>query len=411
MGRLHGVLLVALLLAPAPLPAQDAFEAALDQADALRSADPERSAALLAGLEPDIARATRHQRDRIAYLRAYRLAVFGNQPDAAAAIAVDLVARAADPDLRFRAGALAASSFAITRDFDASLGILDRILPSRLDVGDDEIRHSGLHAAALLYNEMGQYRLSLRYADEILADDPAPRTRCLASLPQLEARFRLGLLPVDDGPLGRAIDHCLAVGEDMTANFLRIVLARKLAAAGRQPDALELLRLHLPGIDAIGYQRLSVDAHALVAELLLHQEALPAAAEEAALAIASARSFSSGLPLASAHRVLYEVAEARGDPGAALAHYRRYIEADRAQPSDSHARELADAIVRDETTGPARQIELLGQQNQLLKLQHEADRQAAARTRALVLGLLFLIAGIGGWTWRVSRRQSRATDA
>lgn len=411
MATLHRVLLAALLLAPAPSPAQDDFAARLAQADALRSADPERSAALLAGLQPDLGRATLHQRQQVAYLEAYRLAVFGNRPEEAATRAAALVEQAGDVDLRFRAGALAASSFAIARDFEASLRILDRILPMRADVADSAVRHAGLHAAALLYHEMGQYRLSLRYADEILADEPAPRTRCIASLPQLDARFRLGLLPVDDGPLGRAIDQCLAVDEAMTASFLRIVLARKLEAAGRQADALELLRQHLPGIEAIGYQRLSVDAHSLVAELLLHKGDLSLAAEHAELAIASARSFSSGLPLAAAHRVLYEVAEARGDPAAALAHYRRYVEADRAQPSDARARDLAYAIVRDETTGPARQIELLGQQNQLLRLQHEVDRRAAARTRILVLVLLLLIAGIGGWTWWVAGRQPRDTAA
>lgn len=408
MARLVTVLLAALLLGSGAASAQDDFGARLEQAEALRSADPERSAALLAGLEAEADGATPLQRQRIEYLRAYRLAVYGNQPGEAAKRAMALFDRAEDTDLRFRAGALAASALAITRDFDASLRVLNRVLPLRQDVQDDEVRLDGVYAAALLYNEMGQYRLSLRYADEMLLQDPSPRTRCFASLPQLESRFRLDLMPVDDGPLGRSIDLCLSIGEDLTANFLRLILARKLAESGRAADALELLRMHLPRIDAIGYQRLSVDAHALVAELLLDAKDFEAAADHAARAVADARSFSSGPQLVAAHRVLYEVAEARGDVAAALAHYRRFVAADRAHLSDVRARELAYAIVRDETTAQARRIELLDQENQILRLQQEVDRQAADRTRILLLALLVLVLGVGIWAWRTARSHARA---
>lgn len=409
MERLLMAALVAvLLLGSAPVPARDDFAARLAQADALRSADPERSSALLADLAAEAAQGTPAQRRHIEYLQAYRLAVYGNRPDEAARRAMVLFEQAEDVDLRFRAGALAASAMAISRDFDASLRVLNQVLPLRGDVRDDEIRLDGVYAAALLYSEMGQYRLSLRYADEILAQDPSPRTRCFAALPQLEARLRLDQMPIDDGPLGRSIDLCLSLGEDMTASFLRLVLARKLVASGRSEDALELLRMHLPQIDAIGYQRLSVDAHALVAELLLERGDLDGAADHAARAVSSARSFSSGMPLVTAHRVLFEAAEARDDVRAALDHYRRYVEADRAHVGDLRARELAYAIVRDETTAQARRIELLGQQNQILELQQQVAQQAARTTRILVLVLVVLVAGAGWWAWRMARRQSKA---
>lgn len=408
IGMLLPMLFAALLLAaPGRAPTRDDFAARLERADALRSSDPERSAALLAGLEAETETATPLQRQQIEYLRAYRLAVFENRPDEAAGRALALLEQAEDVDMKFRAGALAASSLAILRDFDESLRVLNRVLPMREAVRDPAIRHTGLYAAALLYNEMGQYRLSLRYADEILGDNPDPGTRCVASLPQLEARQRLGMLPVDANSLGQGIDHCLAVGEGLSANFLRLVLARKLDAEGRTGDALELLRLYLPEMDAIGYQRLTVDAHALSAELLLASNDLEGAAEHAGVAIDQARSFSDGGPLATAHHVLSEVAARRGDAVEALAHYRRYVEADNANLADQADRERAYAIVRDGTTAQSRQIELLLQQNQLLRLQQDLSEQAARRMGMLVVALLALIVAIGAWTWRKVRRRTR----
>lgn len=404
-------LLALLLLAVAgAASAQEDAEARIAQADALRSADPERSAALVAGLEAEAAALSREQRLHLEYLRAFHLAVYGNRPDEAARQAMSLFHRTDDVDLKFRAGALAARCHAITREFGEGLRILNQVMPMRREVADKAIRHAGINTAALLYAELGQYRLALRYADEVLEDAPAPRPRCMASVTQLEARHHLRDLPADDGPLGRAIEQCLSIGETMHASFLRITLARSLLAHGRTGDALELMRLHLPAIDAIDYQRLTVEAHALMAELLLEAGDMEAALAHADRAISQARSFRSGLPLVAAHRVRYVVAERRGDARAALAHYRGYVEADRAHLGDVRARELAYQIVQDETTRQARRIEMLDQQNQILRLQEEVNLHAARQSRLLVATLLALIAGIGAWTWRAAR-QARSPGA
>lgn len=171
------------------------------------------------------------------------------------------------------------------------------------------------------------------------------------------------------------------------------------------------MRLHLPAIDAIDYQRLTVEAHALVAELLLETGDLDGATVHADRAIARARSFKTGASLVAAHRVRYLVAERRDDPMAALAYYRHYAEADKAHLGDLRARELAYDIVQDETTRQARRLEMLDQQNQILKLQEQVSLRAAQQTRMLVAALLLLIAGIGAWTWRAARRNARSGGA
>ena len=95
--------------------------------------------------------------------------LFGNDVTAGIARAQSLFHEAADPDLRFRAGSLVANSFAINRDFAEGLRFLEKTLPMRHDVEDQDIRHDGTNVAAALYNQLGQYTLAKTYAAETLA--------------------------------------------------------------------------------------------------------------------------------------------------------------------------------------------------------------------------------------------------
>lgn len=188
-------MLVVLLGVAGSALAQEGVGARIARADELRSADPERSAALVAGLEAEATGLTRERRLQLEYLRAFHLAIYGNRPEEAARQAMSLFHRTDDLDLKFRAGALVARCHAITRDFGEGLRILNQVMALRHDVRDRTTRHGGINTAALLYGELGQYRLALQYADEVLGDEPSPRSRCMASVTQLEARYHLRELP------------------------------------------------------------------------------------------------------------------------------------------------------------------------------------------------------------------------
>jgi hypothetical protein len=348
MARTHrGIWLLAVALscatpvvvATATAPAT--FEQTLLEADRLRSSDPQRFAILLDQLDAAGQAASEGQRQRVQYLRAYQSVVHRNALEQGIVQAKAVFDQSVDADIKFRAGSLLANSYPISRNFTDALRYLNQAMLLRERVRDKDILHDGIDAAAALYNQMGQYKLGLQYAQETLGDNPNPRALCLAGLFEVESQHHLGLLPADDSSVHRYIERCNAIGEKLPANFIRVVLARKWVAQGRGDKAIELLEQHQAEVDRIGYRWLIGELRALLAELKLGKGDLANAQRHAEAAIARIESLPSSKSLATAYNVLYQIAERQQDPAAALAFYRQYAEADKAYLTDVKARDLA----------------------------------------------------------------------
>jgi len=411
------LLLVAAILIMAPLVggASD-YESLLREADKIRSSDRVRFTELVDALEARRSEADDSQRQHLQYLGAYRMIVYGNAVDAGIKQAERLFHEAKDPDLKFRSGSLAANSLVISRKFTEALRYLNQTLSIRHSVKDMDVRHDGVNVAAVLYNQLGQYKLGLEYAEETLSGNPDPRARCIAGSLRVEAQYRLGLLTGDDTSATAAIGRCSSLGESIAANYTRLIRARHLAALGKRSEAIELLQAHMPEVDALHYPYLIAGFRSLLAELSLEQGDTSAAEQHAEAAVAQAAHVMSSEPLAVAYRSLYEIAERRGDIATALSRYRGYAEADKAWLTEVKARELAYQIVHQETSQKNQQIALLNKQNELLQLQQQVQKQNAQNTRLLVLLLLLLLASIGYWAYKTKRvqmslRRMAETDA
>ena len=391
------------------LPAAASAQVAelLREAEAVRSARPARLAELLVDLDRAAAQATPAQREHVAYLHAYADAFSGRYVNAFAE-ARHLIETSRDPDMRMRARALVVAMHALTGQFTEGLRELEPLHEGLPEVRADPIRQQALFASASLYRQVGQYALALRDLDNLLerSGTLSDRDRCFATQLHQEARQAAGNAS-DADELQAIIDQCLAAGEPVVANFARLALARGVERAGRGPEAIALLRDWLPEVEATRYPRLVTEVHSALGEWLAATGDLAGAQHHASRAVASAKDDASLLPLSTAHRVLYEVAEARGDAAAALRHFRRYAEADKAYLNDVQAREFAYQIVRRETQQQNQQIALLDQQNQVLTLRQQVSEQAARNTQLLIVLLLVLLATLAYWGWRVtSRHQS-----
>lgn len=417
-ARRSAIALIAMLLyvASAVGFASTSFEQLLQEADSVRSSDPKRFGVLLDELDAQSEHAQPLQRQRLQYLHAYSAAVYG--PDLAPAIAdaQALLAQTSDIDLKFRTGSLIANLYALNRNFGEGLRYLDQALAVRHQVVKKEIRHDGINAAAMLYNQLGQYKLGLNRAEETLSDNPNPRAHCLASYFRIDALFRLGRLPNDDAKIESVIQRCAAINEDFAANFSRFVLARKWAAQDRHGDAIKLLQANVVEVESTGYARLIGEIHSLLAELYFATGSFGKAESHAHAAIKKSASIANSLPLVMAYKVLYDIAQLRHDPVAALSHYRSYAEADKAYLNEVKARELIYQIARQENAQKSQQIDLLNQQNEVLKLQQRVDQQSTQNTRLMVVVLLLLVGLIGYWAYKVKRlhlslRRFAETDA
>ncbi len=375
---LAAMLLAAPLLAAAPLAhASVAVEALLEQADAKRSTDPEAFRELLARLDARRGEATPAQVLRLRYLEAYRLGYEGKF-DQAIRAATALFRDAPDPAVRYRAGLLATNSHAATRDFVAGLHQLEDTLALNDRIGSAELRHQGLNVAGILYNQLGQHTRARQAADQVLADAPDPRNRCVAGGVRIEALAELGEAPGDDRAFDQVIAQCSAIG---------------------------VLEVHLPEVRATAYPRIISEIESLLAELHLAAGDAARAQAYAQSAVEHSAATRSALPVVVAHRILYQVALDRGDTALALEHYRKYAEADKAYLDDAKARELAYQTVRQQTREKTQTIELLNRQFKVAKLQEEVARKEAGNNLLLAALLAGLLASIAYWAYKVKRVQ------
>ncbi len=395
---------LALALLPAWAAASARVETLLRQADASRSADPDGFRALLGQLDGLLDQATPLQREQLRFLHTYRLALDGRFDQAIAELR-RLLADTRDATLRYRAGAFLANNHAVTREFSAALGALDQALALLPQVTDLDARHQGLLAAAIVYNQVGQYPLGLHYAELTLSEPASGRSRCIAWITRLEAQFNLRTMDGDEARLHEEIASCVEHGEVLLANFMRGYLARTWAAKGRHAQAIELLTAHQPEVLATRYPGLIGEIASLLAEYHLAVGNLELAARFANQTLVVGAGEAYTLPRVSAHRILYEVALRRDETGAALEHYRRYAEADKAYLDDVKARELAFQMAQHDSLQKTQTIELLNRRNEVLQLEQVVAGQSAANSR-LLLGLLaVLLASIGFWAYKIKRLQ------
>lgn len=402
-GFRYGLLGCLLGLLSAPGLAAPSFDAMLKQADEVRTGDPTTFYRLLSQLEHQQEGATKEQRDKLRLMRSHGFLMKG-QSELAIKELQELQTGSEDVNLRFRAGAMLANTYAVTRRFEQGLSALNEALPLASKVTDRDSRHHGLMAAGILYNQVGEYSLGRDYAQQVLEDDPKGRSKCLAG--NLVVESLLGLhLPVQEEAIFSAIQACEQQDEALLAGFSRTYLARKWVADGKLKNAIDVLERHLSDVEATKYPRLIGEYHSMLADYRMKLGQIGAAEKHANTAVAQGTAISGSLPLVVAHRVLYEIASRRGDPAMALEQYKKYANADKAYLNEIKTRELAYQLVRQQILQKNQQISALDQKNQVLQLQRKVDQTAAQNTRLIVILLILLIASIGYWAFKIKRVQ------
>ncbi len=383
------------------------FESKLVKADRARSSDPQVFLELLKQLQEDAAVATPIQRQRLKYLEAYEAGVYQDDADKGIALAKSLSSESTDVTIRYRAEGLVATFSAIKRDFTTGLRYLNSSLELRDSVKDREIKHEGIGAGAMLYNQVGQYQIAKQYAEELLKSKPSPRIKCGASYVRLESKFELNQLTSDTTEINQVISQCAKIKESIFANFSRVILARKIASQGDADKAILILEGALPEATATKYPRLIAEVHSALAELKLSVGDVKAASQNAKATVAMGEDINATAALVSAYKTLFKIAEMHSSPSESLDLYKQYANADKAYQSEVKARELAYEIVRHQTQQKNKEIELLQQNNQLLRVQQTLERESAQKARLAMIFLMLILAGIIFWAIQIKRHQGQ----
>jgi diguanylate cyclase (GGDEF)-like protein len=392
-----------LLLASCTVAAQS-FDALLQQADSVHTADPAQFNRLLARLDQSSDRATSAQLMKLRLLHAYQPLLSGDYQASINELKL-LLASQPDIDVRFRAGGMLVTNYAAARQFSDGLEMLQRTLLLSEGVKDIATRQQGSLIAAMLYGQVGQYRLTSHFANQVLSNPITARNECIAGELRVEALTNLGEAPPDES-IKAAIQRCKTINENIPSGLLVGLLARKWYAEGNLNAAAQLLEENLVNVEATHFPRTIGEVRSLLSEVLLDKGDLEGSERNANAVVVLKAGVANTPPLATAYKVLYQIAERRHDLPTALAYYKKFAEADKGYLNEVKTRELAYQIVRNENTQKNQQIELLNRQNRVLQLQQKVDQQTAQNSRLLMLVSTLLALSLAYWAYRTRRLQT-----
>jgi diguanylate cyclase (GGDEF)-like protein len=421
MARLAGGLLLAWLLAAAPgaaaAPVASTASAAstaraaatdpavlLSTADDIKLMDHARFESIVASLDRRSGELTAAQRAYLDYLHGWDEVYRG---DYAAAIPTltRISEGAADGTVRFRAGITLVNLLTIAARYKEGYRVLGRLVGQLPSITDAAARQQAMLVAAFLYEEVGQYDLSLKYARAVISENWQGAGVCKGGQIELRAMYRGGRLHRGDPEIQRVVDECVREGQLMFADESRSYAVRLDFDHGEVRDGIALLRAHYDEVQATHYARLIAEYDALLARGYARMGDAAAASRFAQAAIASSQANQFPEPLAQAYEVLYGLARSRGDYRAALSFHERYAAAQIAYLKDVAARDSAYDEVLRETAARRAEIQALSRKNRLLELGRRLEAKQVEATRLYGVILTLILVFIGLWAIWTKRSQ------
>ncbi len=396
---LRGGLFLFCWLLSTVLSAQSAEPAAelLRRADQIKTSDHAGFVSLLGKLDRQSEALSEKQRHYLRYLQGWKH-VYDGKYEASIPLLQDVATESSDPTLRFRAGTTVVNVLALATRYKEAFSKLSGVLDLLPSIPDGTAREQGLGVAAYLYNQVGEYELGLRYASRLIEENWAGRGTCNGGQLKFEALYKSGKLTEITDELIDAVDSCEQIGETIYANQIRTYIAHLHIDQGRFGTAVKFLNEHYGEVLESRYPHLTAEYDSLLAAAY-HRSGNPNMARRHALsAIENGVQEQHTAPGVAAYKLLYELAQERGDFKLALNYQTKYMIASRAYLDDVSARQIAYEKVKHEILANQLQIDALNKQNEILQLERENNRLYIAL-------LVSILAFIALWAYKTKRLQ------
>ncbi len=376
----------------------------LKKADEERTANYPEFATLLATVEQQRDSLPPDDREHLQYLQAWKSAYDGDTQTALARLTT-LIDNSKDPTLRLRAGATAVNMLVFARHYEEAFTRLTTVLELLPQVTDGQARQQALLNAADLYRGVGQYDLSLSYAQQVIDANWGGRGVCKGSEVKLLALYESGRLKSVGPQLRAGVEECVKAGEPTYSGILRVVAAESYVNQNKLDEAIKLLRQYYDEVRGTLNTHLIAKWNSVLADAY-RKKGLPALAQLFATYVTDAGG-SAEFPeaMVTAYLVLYEVAKDRGDFRTALKYYEQYATEDKAYLTDSSIRHLAYQKVNHENIANKLQVDALNKQNHVLQLERELSSKAVEASRLYIALLGMTVLFIGLWAYRTKRSQ------
>lgn len=404
--RSFGALAFTVLTAcPLALAAPAGFDAQLQHADAIKSADNPAFVATVDGLAAQRARLSEPQRELLTYLQGWQAAYRGDFQTAIPRLTA-LADGARDADVRFRANVTLVNMLEISHRYELAYERMQRVieaLPRAAPAG----RQQALGVASALYVAAGQADLALDFANRLLAEASDGHIVCKGMQHRQEAYFAATRDREFLDGLAAALDACDQAHEPIYANMIRVLAAQTYLRAGRSREAADLLAHHRDEAQATHYDELTSKYDAILARALFEHGDAAQAQQMALASVAEGIKGQVTTGQSDAFLVLYRLAKARGDSAQALSYHEQMAAADKGYLNDISARALAWQMVRQQVMAKKAQVAALSQQNQVLLLRQAIDRKNLLTIQLGVALLLLVLGSIALYAVRAKRVQIR----
>lgn len=393
-----------LLLGIAGATQSDSASDLLAKADALRNVNYGEFATTIESLEKLQPSLSPSQREYLQYLEAWKSTYEGDTQTALARLTA-LMDDSRDATLRVRAGATAVNALVFGKRYEEAFSRLSNVLVMLPQVTDARARQQALLNASALYNGVGQYDLSLSYAQQVIDANWSERSRCEGWEAKLRSLYESGRVKVVGPELRMGLDACGKSGELNFANMIRIYAAKTYIGQSKFDEAIPLLEQHYAEVKA-SHNPLFIAHYDAVLADAYHRKGLPAMAQQFATNVTdSAGKAEFTEPLVIAYGVLYELAKERGDFKAALAYHEQFAAADKAYLTDLSARHLAYQKVNHENIASKLQVDALNKQNHVLQLEGQLSGKLVETSRLYIVLLTMTLLFIGLWAYRTKKSQ------
>jgi diguanylate cyclase (GGDEF)-like protein len=379
--------------------------AMLSLADSLKLADHARFESLVDSLDQRTGELSPEQRAYLQFLHGWDDIYRGDYPAAIATLR-----RISDQEgieaVRFRADATLVNLFGVIGRYKEAYSSVGHLLALLPDITDQAARQQALLVAGILYEEVGQYDLSLTYARRVMRENWGNVGICKGGMIEIRALYDSGRLGTEDPELRRVVDACAREGQPMFAESIETYAARADFDHGEAKKGLAVLLAHNDQVQQTRYSRLVADYDALLARGYLQEhEPLPATHFAQAAIAVSGVGVEFSQSLAEAYDVLYRLAKSRSDYRAALGFHEHYATAEISYLDDRAARGSAYAEVRRRTATHRLEILSLSRKNRLLELERTlaAKRVEATRLYGVILTLILIFIAL----WAVLTKRSQ----
>jgi diguanylate cyclase (GGDEF)-like protein len=378
----------------------------LTLADSLKTSDHDQFVKLLSDLARETSHMTPQQTWYWRYLVAWQVAYSGDY-DHAQPLLKAVIDQSSDDALRFRATATLINILGISRHYEEAFSILNRTLDDLPHVSDKYARFHATAEAAQLFTEAGQYDLAVNYASQIVADYPQGRNACVGYYMMLHAEFAGARMRAATQEFQRGIDVCLQAGEGLITDSIRRDLANYDIQRHRTDAAIVLLQGSYANVLGYQYPDLTTEYNALLAQAYWDKNDVPHAEQYAQSALKSAVKGEFNEPLSLTYKLLYQIAERKGDLRDALDYHEQYMAADTGELDEAKEKVLAYQMVKQQVDAKKAELQELNKQNEILQLQRALDHKAVETSRLYIALLLTVLASIGFWLFRLKQSQLR----